>query len=276
MAVRMTHKRMVLATSFVAGFMLGIGVLHLLPHAIATVPSADVAVRWLLAGFLVMFLLERFFTFHHHETESQTGDHHSAQPAESQHGIQGSGHGRELTWGGAAIGLTLHSLVNGAALTASILAEANGENRGLAGLGVFLVIALHKPFDAMTIGTLMAISNRPPALRHLVNVLFALSIPVGAAIFYVGVIHPAQPNSIILGCAIAFAAGTFLCIAMSDLLPELRFHEHDRFMLSLALIVGLALAWGVDRLESKGHDHGHGTTVIPHQLEHEKVSGSGK
>ena len=181
-----------------------------------------------------------------------------------------------MTWGGAAIGLTLHSLVNGAALTASILAEADGENHGLAGLGVFLVIALHKPFDAMTIGTLMAISNRPPALRHLVNVLFALSIPVGAAIFYVGVIHPAQPNSIILGCAIAFAAGTFLCIAMSDLLPELRFHEHDRFMLSLALIVGLALAWGVDRLESKGHDHGHGTTVIPHQLEHEKVSGSGK
>jgi zinc and cadmium transporter len=40
---------------------------------------------------------------------------------------------------------------------------------------------------------------------------------------------------------LAFSAGTFLCIALSDLLPELQFHEHDRWKLSVALLAGLAL-----------------------------------
>ena len=41
--------------------------------------------------------------------------------------------------------------------------------------------------------------------------------------------------------ALAFSAGTFLCIALSDLLPELQFHAHDRTKLSLALLAGFAL-----------------------------------
>ena len=41
--------------------------------------------------------------------------------------------------------------------------------------------------------------------------------------------------------ALAFSAGTFLCIALSDLLPELQFHAHDRFKLSLALLAGFCL-----------------------------------
>ena len=45
-----------------------------------------------------------------------------------------------------------------------------------------------------------------------------------------------------LGYALGFCAGTFLCIASSDLLPELQFHSHDRFKLSAALLAGLAVA----------------------------------
>jgi zinc and cadmium transporter len=41
--------------------------------------------------------------------------------------------------------------------------------------------------------------------------------------------------------ALAFSAGTFLCIALSDLLPELQFHSHDRFKLSVALLAGVGL-----------------------------------
>ena len=50
-------------------------------------------------------------------------------------------------------------------------------------------------------------------------------------------------------------AGTFLCISLSDLLPELQFHQHDRVKLTIALLLGLTLAWGVSRLESRTHDH---------------------
>ena len=44
--------------------------------------------------------------------------------------------------------------------------------------------------------------------------------------------------------ALAFSAGTFLCIALSDLLPELQFHSHDRLPLSAALLTGFALMAG--------------------------------
>ena len=49
--------------------------------------------------------------------------------------------------------------------------------------------------------------------------------------------------------------GVFLCVSLSDLLPELQFHSHDRGSLSVALLLGLALAWGVHQLESSVHHH---------------------
>ena len=43
--------------------------------------------------------------------------------------------------------------------------------------------------------------------------------------------------------------GTFLCIALSDLLPELQFHSHDRLKLSVALLVGFALMAATSAIE---------------------------
>src|SRR5262249_52888265 len=54
------------------------------------------------------------------------------------------------------------------------------------------------------------------------------------------------------GAALAISAGTFLFIALSDLLPEVQFHRHDRVPLSLALILGLLLMGGIALLE--GHN----------------------
>jgi zinc and cadmium transporter len=57
------------------------------------------------------------------------------------------------------------------------------------------------------------------------------------------------------GYALAFSAGTFLCIATSDLLPELQFHSHDRLKLSLALLAGVALATIGAYFDLAGHSH---------------------
>ena len=89
----------------------------------------------------------------------------------------------------------------------------------------------------------------------IVNGLFALAIPVGRG---AGVRGPGQrtPSSgMLVAYALAFSAGTFLCISLSDLLPELQFHDHDRVKLSAALLLGLALAIGVGKLESLVHRH---------------------
>jgi zinc and cadmium transporter len=40
-----------------------------------------------------------------------------------------------------------------------------------------------------------------------------------------------------------------LCIASSDLLPELQFHSHDRFKLSVALLAGLSIAVLIKQFE---------------------------
>src|SRR6266545_3034567 len=69
--VRLTHTRLQLATSFVAGLMLGVGVLHLLPHALSQFHSIDRTVRWVLGGFVVMFFIQRFFHFHHHDVPEE-------------------------------------------------------------------------------------------------------------------------------------------------------------------------------------------------------------
>lgn len=264
---QLTHRGMQFAISFVAGVMLGVGVLHMLAHAIADAavvtvqrdaraPVAELML-WLLAGVLVMFFMERFFCFHHHDAPGEPDAGPSDQQVNCEHGHEhaaGSDHSEyhrhSLSWGGALFGLALHSVINGIALAAAV--EHGSHGVGLAGFGTFLVIALHKPFDAMTIGTLMARSRFPIARRVFVNALFPLAVPLGAALFYLGL---AQGNAMTVPCALAFSAGTFLCISLSDLLPELQFHQHDRVKLSLSLVAGLAVAYAAAQFESHTHSH---------------------
>ncbi|MGD9644087.1 MAG: ZIP family transporter [Pirellulales bacterium] len=319
LVVRLTHQRMQLAISFVAGAMLGVGLLHMVPHALVELGSIDRVMLWALAGFIAMFFIERFFAFHHHDVpddapahghvhahehthghdhghahgQGHAHDHHlghdraatvghAAHASESPHAIGESAQATEapqphdlverqqpLSWGGAAIGLTLHSLADGVALAASVEAERQLSGPvAWAGLATFVVVFLHKPFDSMTIGTLMAVGGSSRRSRHLVNALFALAIPVGAGLFYLGASSSSTGMQTVIGVALAFSAGTFLCISSSDLLPELQFHDHDRVKLSAALVLGLAAAWGVGFLEHAGHGHdGHGHSH-GHQHEH--------
>src|SRR5438045_6933449 len=65
--VRLTHTRLQMAISFVAGLMLGIALLHFLPDAAEQLASIEQTVKWVLSGFLLMFFLQRFFHFHHHD-----------------------------------------------------------------------------------------------------------------------------------------------------------------------------------------------------------------
>ncbi len=254
LAVHLTHTRLQVAVSFVAGLMLGIALLHFLPDADAQLHSLDRTVDWLLGGFLTMFFVQRFFHFHHHdlpEGDPEDGcEHdHSDQAHEQSHLDRGEHEhahtladqsAQQLSWVGPVLGLPLHSLLDGLALAAAVAAGAQGHAR-LAGLGVARGVILHKPFDAMAVSTLMAAGGKSRLSRHVLNGLFALASPLGAALFYIGASHFAA-NTPVLGYALAFCAGTFLCIASSDLLPELQFHSHDRFKLSAALLAGLAVA----------------------------------
>jgi zinc and cadmium transporter len=79
--VRFTHRRIQMTLSLVSGVMLGVALLHLLPHSISLVEKR-VAMSGCLAGLLLMFFLIRMFHFHQHdlglEDEGQrAGEGHS-------------------------------------------------------------------------------------------------------------------------------------------------------------------------------------------------------
>ncbi|MDR3619975.1 MAG: ZIP family metal transporter [Paludisphaera borealis] len=253
LALVLNHTRLQVYLSFSAGTMLGAAFFHMLPEAVRM--GSPGTVRWSAVGLLSLFFLERFFSFHHHEStdpKSTDAHDHGHNHDHADHGHQhGETAGRALSWGTAAFGLGIHSLVGGVALASAVAADfADRKALGATGLGVFLATLLHKPADAMTIVALMLRSGVSSRLAHLVNLGFALMIPLGAALFFVGVGN-LSPNSTsaLTAVALSFSAGTFLCIALSDLLPELQFHSHDRFKLSVALLAGFFLMVGTSAIE---------------------------
>jgi zinc and cadmium transporter len=118
----------------------------------------------------------------------------------------------------------------------------------LAGLGVFLAIFLHKPLDALTITSLMAVRDWPRRKRAAVNIMFSLMCPLGALLFYAGVGTVPHEQDFVKGVALAFSAGVFLCISLSDLLPEVQFHSHDRLSMSGMLLLGVAIAIALEMI----------------------------
>ena len=273
-----THARIQHIVSFVAGLMLGVAMFHLLPHAAAALHSIDAAMAWCVGGLLGMFFLVRAFHFHHHgppevlheivrSDHSHSHDHDHGRPHDHDHD-----HGHEhtcevaahdcpagphsLSWMGIALGLGIHTMLDGVALAASVQTDAlhAGSTFTAFGFGTFLAVVLHKPLDAMSITSLMTVSNWSRARCNAVNVAFALLAPLAAFLFWFGSGLFGPQQSLLVGAAIAVAAGIFLCIALGDLLPEVQFHTHDRLPLSLMLVLGVGLAYALGALEPK-HAH---------------------
>jgi zinc and cadmium transporter len=252
--VRMTHTRTQLVMSFVAGLMLGVSLYHLLPHGLLQLEAGlqgsaelpiDTAVWWAMLGMIVMLLLLRMFHFHQHDFsgEEQDAHHHPG------HDHASAAH--PYSWLGVALGLGLHTLIDGIALGASVVGFGGHgveAGSGWLGLGVFLAILLHKPLDALSITSLMRAGGWGRGARLAANLGFALLCPLGAALFVLGV-GLLENQAFVVGCALAFSAGVFLCISLGDLLPEVHFHSHDRVKLTTVFLVGIALAYALRFIE---------------------------
>jgi len=266
LATVLNHTRLQVYLSFSAGTMLGAAFFHMMPEAVR-VGSAG-TIPWAAIGLLTLFFLERFFSFHHHEPHEPAPAVHRGKTCAEHVSLEPGGDSRRaalesptrpvattaihaLPWGSAAVGLAVHSLVGGVALASAVAADFQiRAGLGAAGLGVFVATLVHKPADALTITSLMMRAGSARWITHLVNFGFGLMIPAGVVLFALGLggMNPSSAPRWTAG-ALAFSAGTFLCIALSDLLPELQFHSHDRFKLSVALLAGLALMAGTAAVE---------------------------
>ena len=252
--VRMTHTRTQMIMSFVSGFMLAVAFFHLLPHSLVLVGgvgAADEVAAWLMLGLVGMLLMLRLFHFHQHDFSDAEHSHHDHHHEATAH---------SLSWIGIALGLGLHTLIDGVALGAALYGANTPGVTGLLGFGVFLAMRLHKPLDAMSVTSIMEAGGWGKSARTAMNVVFALLCPLGAALFYFGIGATSADQQHIVGLALAFAAGAFVCIALSDLLPEVHFHSHDRGKLTAAFLAGIALAWAIGIFEpASSHQLLHAT-----------------
>jgi zinc and cadmium transporter len=253
----MSHLRLQLVLSAVAGVMLGVATLHLLPHATQMLQSAERAMATALGGMLFMFFLNRMLHFHQHGTlEENPGEDpgHEHQRCGHQDHDAKTLETADVSSLGLMLGMTIHTLVDGVALGAAVLAHSN-QLWSAAGLSVFLAIVLHKPLDAMSVTSLMAARRWSPGKIALANIAISLTAPLGVLLFALGMDLPQASHSAWIGAAMAFSAGTFLCISLGDLLPEVHFHKHDRLWLSTALLCGVLVSVLIEALP--GHSHGN-------------------
>ncbi|MFN7803671.1 MAG: iron permease, partial [Planctomycetaceae bacterium] len=127
--------------------------------------------------------------------------------------------------------------------------------------------------------TLMAARGWPRRAQLIVNLGYSLMGPLGVLLFQYGITRFEGQHAAIVSAAMSAAAGVFICIALSDLLPEIEMHSHDRFGLSATLVVGVLLAWAIGFLEpAHTHDHGPGPVKSPssdHDHDHDHDHGDG-
>lgn len=277
--IRLTHTRMQILVSLIGGLMLGVGIFHQLPHAVAAMPdpvpgaigALDWCMGWLMVGLLLTFFMLRMFHFHSHEPIELDGEHtHDCSHDHDHDHDHGGQPVASSSWIGIFLGLSLHTLLDGVALAANVQADALHDHHGafaLLGFGTFLGVALHKPLDSLSITSLMASGGWSPRAMRLVNLGYATMCPIGAALFYFGIQQFSATQNVMIAAALAMSAGIFLCISLSDLLPEVQFHSHDRFWLSAALMAGVALAWGIGFLEPE-HTHNHVNAVETREHDH--------
>ena len=253
----LTHTRAQVVMSLVAGLILGIALYHLLPHGLERIHgpgNIEKGALWCLLGVVLMVGLQRMFQFHQHDFSSEE----KALHADHSHS------GKALGAGGVAgiiFGFAVHTVIDGVAVGASAQAsiQHGGGIEALPGFEAFLAVLLHKPLDAYSIVFVVRRAGLSRRACNLINLGYALLCPLAAlASFWVGSQLDTAVASELAGYVLCFAAGAFLCVALSDLLPEIHFHAHDRLKLIVAFLIGTALAYALHLVEAgTAHHHHH-------------------
>jgi zinc and cadmium transporter len=242
-----SFRRSDLLLSFSAGVMLGAAFFHMLPEAVEGGGAA--VVPFVLAGFLVLYLLERFVLVHvcaepgPNERLSTAGaplPHHDAEPIAEHaahahvhpHHVEGTGCDVHTLGLAAWIGMSAHTVVDGFALgAASVQPEL--------GVLVFLAILAHKVPNSFSLSTILVSEGFSRGRAVAMNAAFALMVPVGAGLYVLlrELVHAERFTSL----ALAASAGTFLHLSLSDILPDLHRRGASKWRLSAAMVGGIAL-----------------------------------
>jgi zinc and cadmium transporter len=180
------------AISYAVGTLLGVSLLALLPQALERLP-AGAALGTLLGGVLAFFLLEKLVLWRHcHDTDEC--EVHTSSAASL-----------------VIVGDAFHTFVDGAVIAAAVLTSIP------LGITTALAVATHEiPQEVGDVAILL----RAGFSRGRAFTLNLLS-GVGGILGAIGMLAASQSMPNLLPYVLAFAAGNFLYVAMSDLIPDL-------------------------------------------------------
>ncbi len=275
---RPTHAQLQVYLSIAAGALLGAAMFHLLPESSHFIGSDF---GWFAtAGIVLVFLLQRYLAPHSHEPAPlEAHEHAGHEHSDHSHAAHGhadhdhAGHVHDQPAGPAAAkphpkpaiasfvaiaALSVHSLFDGIAIGAATGAVDGGASS--LSWAVFFSVLIHKPLDGLSVSMLMLNAGASRRTLWIVQIIYAALVPIGGFAFHI-VQEAMQDAGPFIGHTLAFSAGTFLSIALTDLLPELHFHRHDRNKLTLAMLAGIIVMFATSLF---GHDeHGHSHTPTP-------------
>ncbi|MFO7606691.1 MAG: ZIP family metal transporter [Desulfurivibrionaceae bacterium] len=195
-----------------AGTLIGSAFLHLIPEGLENFQGeSDVFFIWLLAGFLSFFALEQIIHWHHcHQADAE---------CKAPLGYL------------ILIGDGLHNFIGGLAVAGAFLIDIR------LGMTTLLAAAAHEiPQELGDFAVLIHAGwSRRAAL--LLNLLSGLTFLFGGLIAY------GLSKSLDISFLVPLAAGNFIYIGASDLIPEVNKHKHlgENIKNFLAFAVGLVL-----------------------------------
>ena len=178
--------------SYAVGTLLGVALLALLPEALVQLPPSR-ALATLLAGVLTFFLLEKLVIWRH--------CHHS--------------HDCEVHTSSAAslviVGDAFHTFVDGAVIAAAVVTSVP------LGITTALAVAAHEiPQEVGDVAILLR-AGYSRSRAFMLNLAAGLGGVLGA----IGMLVASQALPDLLPYVLSFAAGSFLYVAMADLIPDL-------------------------------------------------------
>ena len=226
--------------SLAIGALLGDAFIHLIPERLAEGNATTVSLL-IIAGMLTFFVFESILHWHHHHDDSDAALH-SAHAHPTYHGIRPTGQLVLISDG-------LHNLLDGLIIGASFLAGTD------VGIATTIAVILHE--IPQEIGDFGVLVHAGFSVRRALclNFISALCAVLGAMIALVlGTLTESVVHAIV-----PLAAGGFIYIASSDLIPELHAFKNRKqtFLHVATILVGVALMFGLIFIEGEeGHGHG--------------------
>lgn len=189
--------------AFAAGFMIAVGLIDLLPEAVARGGHGAAVVA--LGGYLAVHLTQHVIGTHFHF-------------GEETHDVSGA------VSVAALVGLLLHTFVDGVAVASGL------EVGGAVGALVFIAVILHKVPEGLAISSLFLAAGQGRRRALLAAGALGLATIVGVLVTD----HVAALRQ----HGLALAAGVTLYVGMSNLVPE--FRSRGGWHLPLAFVGGTA------------------------------------